>query len=176
MTRIEVVHETGLRFRADIQGHPLVFDQPIDQGGDDLGPTPTDVFVASLAGCVAYYAVRFLERHGQPTEGLRVGAEFAMAAHPARVGSIELVLTVPNLPQALRAPLLAVAEHCTVHNSMRRAPDVQIQLGGVVAAQTAPADRDPTGGDERPVPGPRSVLAARPANRNDRGDFEEVTS
>jgi len=134
MSQIEVIREAGVRFDADIRGHRLVFDQPINNGGSDVGPTPTEVFVASLAGCVAYYATRFLERHGQQSDGLRVRAEFGMAAHPSRVGSIELVLTVPGLPETLRAPLLAVAEHCTVHNSMRLTPAVHIELDNVLAA------------------------------------------
>ena len=139
MTQIEVLREAGVRFDADIRGHRLVFDQPIAGGGSDLGPTPTEVFVASLAGCVAYYATRFLERHAQQSDGLRVRVEFGMTSHPSRVGSIELVLTVPNLPEALRAPLLAVAEHCTVHNSMRLTPEVHIAIGPVPPA-TAPAE------------------------------------
>jgi putative redox protein len=134
MSQIEVVREAGVRFNADIRGHRLVFDQPIDDEGSDLGPTPTEVFVASLAGCVAHYATRFLERHGQRSDGLRVRAEFTMAAHPSRVGSVELVLLVTGLPEALRAPLLAVVDHCTVHNSLRLAPAVHIELDNVPAA------------------------------------------
>lgn len=137
MAEIEVVHQSHVRFDADIRGHRLVFDQPIADGGDDLGPTPTEVFVASLAGCVGYYAARFLERHGQSRDGLRVRARFFMAAHPARVGSIELVLTVPKLPESLRAPLLAVAEHCTVHNSLRLAPAVNIEIADEPAGASA---------------------------------------
>lgn len=131
MTQIEVVREAGFHFHADIRGHRLPFDQPIDEGGKDLGPTPTEVFVASLAGCVAYYATSFLDRHGQSSAGLRVRARFTMSAHPSRVGSIELRVTVPDLPEALQAPLLAVAEHCTVHNSMRLTPDVRIELESI---------------------------------------------
>ena len=141
MTQIEVLREVGVRFDADIRGHRLVFDQPIADGGSDLGPTPTEVFVASLAGCVAYYATRFLERHGQQSDGLRVRAEFTMAAHPSRVESVELVLLVPDLPAALRAPLLAVVDHCTVHNSLRLAPAVHIELDNV---QAAVASAEPT--------------------------------
>jgi putative redox protein len=145
MTQIEVIREAGVRFDADIRGHRLVFDQPIADGGSDLGPTPTEVFVASLAGCVAYYATRFLERHGQRSDGLRVGAGFTMAAHPSRVESVELVLSVPDLPEGLRAPLLAVVDHCTVHNSLRLAPAVQIDLDNVLAA-VAPGEPTTPGG------------------------------
>jgi putative redox protein len=129
MPRIEVNRELGVRFRALVRGHAITFDQPIDVGGTDAGPTPTEVFVASLAGCVAYYVERFLDRHAIDGVGLRVIADFAMAEHPSRVGVVELRVIVPcGVPEKLRAPLLAVAEHCTVHNSIAAAPRVQIEL------------------------------------------------
>jgi putative redox protein len=139
MTQIDVIREAGVRFQTDIRGHRLVFDQPIEDGGGDLGPTPTEVFVASLAGCVAYYATRFLERHGQHSDALGVRALFTMAARPSRVESVDLLLSVPDLPATLRAPLLAVVDHCTVHNSLRLAPAVHIELDSAPAA-AAPAD------------------------------------
>jgi uncharacterized OsmC-like protein len=128
----------GLRFRADVGGHALTFDQPIDAGGTDAGPSPTDVFVASLAGCVAYYVERFLERHEVDAQGLRVVTDFEMAKHPSRVAEIKIAIVVPaGLPDVLRAPLLAVAEHCTVHNSIVAAPQVRIELEPARVAATA---------------------------------------
>ena len=54
----------------------MTVDQP-DTG--DTGPTPTDLFVASLASCVAHYAGRFFARHGIDPDGFGVDATFAMA-------------------------------------------------------------------------------------------------
>ena len=51
----------------------------VGDGGEDTGPTPTELFIASLAGCVAFYARRYLDRHDQPTEGLTVEAELAVS-------------------------------------------------------------------------------------------------
>ena len=129
MPRIEVLRESGVRFRADVGGHTLVFDQPAAAGGTDAGPSPTDVFVASLGACVAYYVERFLARHEVSAEGLRVVTDFEMGKHPSRVAAIQIAIVIPaGLPDELRAPLLAVAEHCTVHNSIVTAPDVRIEL------------------------------------------------
>lgn len=129
MSRIDVVHDIGVRFHADIRGHRVTFDQPVDAGGADAGPTPTEMFVASLGACVAYYAERFLERHDQATTGLAVRTTFAMGERPARVISIDVALvTPPRFRDDLRAPLQAVVEHCTVHNSLRLAPAVRIQI------------------------------------------------
>jgi uncharacterized OsmC-like protein len=128
--RISVVREEGVRFTADIRGHRVTYDQPVAAGGGDAGPTPTESFVASLAGCVAYYVERFLARHGVPADGLAVTADFSMAQHPSRVDVVDLNVVLANeLPSSLRAPLLAVAEHCTVHNSIVSAMDVRIDLG-----------------------------------------------
>jgi putative redox protein len=142
MARVEVSRESRVRFRARIGRHELVYDQPAAAGGTDTGPTPTDAFVASLAACVAYYATRFLARHGRSADGLRVGAEFVMAEHPSRVADIAIEISVADeLPGTLAEALRAVAEHCTVHNSITLAPDVRIRVaslpGGVIDHEAA---------------------------------------
>lgn len=56
-------HVVGDRFRVAIRGHEIEVDQPLDGGGTDEAPTPTELFVASLAACAAFFAGRFLRRH-----------------------------------------------------------------------------------------------------------------
>src|SRR5690242_10351173 len=125
--RIEITRHSGVRLHATVGGHEIVFDQPRSSGGTDAGPTPTDAFVASLAACVAYYAVRYLERHGHTAEGLRVSAEFEMAEHPSRVGRIAIEVRCPTaLSLAESTALRAVVEHCTVHNTIVAAPRIDI--------------------------------------------------
>jgi putative redox protein len=129
MTAIRVCHEWNDRFSIDIRGHQLFVDQPEGDGGDDTAPTPTELLVASLASCVAFYARRYLARHGLPEDGLAVWAEFTMSSRPARVGHIDVHLTLPDAISAeRRAALLAVASHCTVHNTLIEGPMVRIAL------------------------------------------------
>lgn len=131
---IRVTHTRGDRMAIRIRGHDLVSDQPIDAGGDDAGPTPTELFVASLAACVGFYAERFLRRHGSDA-GLSVTCDFAMSADgPSRVASVDLRIDVPgSLRVDLRDALLRAADHCTVHNSLRMPPTVRIGLRDSVA-------------------------------------------
>jgi uncharacterized OsmC-like protein len=128
--RLEVMHVERDAYTVDIRGHRLRVDQPLEAGGTDTAPTPTELFAASLAACVAFYAGRYLQRHGLPRAGLRVRAEFTMAAdRPARVSSLRLVIAPPpELPEQRRAGLLAVASHCTVHNTLQQPPEVGIEL------------------------------------------------
>lgn len=130
MTRIEVRHEEGDRYGIRIRGHDLLVDQPVDEGGADTGPTPTELFVAGLASCVAHYGGRYLRRHGLPTAGFSVRCDFSFAKdRPARVGSVEIAVTLPEaFPDERRAAFHAVVDHCTVHNSVREAPEVRIEL------------------------------------------------
>ncbi len=130
METIEVRHLHKDRFSVRIRGHVLMVDQPVADGGDDMGPTPTELFVAGLASCVGFYAERFLRRHGLPADDLRIGCEFDFATdRPARVSSVRLTVDVPAmLTPAQRIALDRVVDHCTVHNSIRQAPDVRIEL------------------------------------------------
>jgi putative redox protein len=132
MNKIEVSHLGADRFVACVRGHEIGMDQPVTEGGTDLGPSPTEIFVTGLVGCTAYYARRYLARHGLDGDGLRVTAEWDFAAdRPARVGSIHIVVIPPaGLPEERRDGLLATARHCTVHNTLRQPPDVDITLAG----------------------------------------------
>lgn len=128
---VRVAHLGGDRFDITIRGHVIRTDQPVGDGGEDTGPTPTELFVASLAGCVAFYARRYLKRHDLPTEGLAVEADFRMGSRPARVARIEVRLTIPDgVPAERREALLAVASHCTVHNSLTSVPEISVALAG----------------------------------------------
>ena len=129
MSSITVSHVAGDRFAIGIGEHTLMVDKPIKDGGEGTAPTPTELFVASLASCVAHYARRYLARHQLPTEGLTVTADYQMGTGPARVSAVQVVVTVsPDVPAARREALLAVASHCTVHNSLAQPPTVEVSL------------------------------------------------
>jgi len=114
-SRVAVRHVDGDVYAISARGHQVLVDQPVADGGQDAAVTPTELLVASLASCVAFYAGRYLLRHQLDRTGLAVTAEFTMAAdRPARVGAVRLRITVPGgVPPQRTAALLAVASHCT---------------------------------------------------------------
>jgi putative redox protein len=120
----------GECYEISVRGHRVRVDQPLDAGGDDLAPTPTELFVASLASCVATLAGSYLTRHGYDRAGLGVSVAYEMAADPPpRVAAVRLTLRVPpGLPETRRAGLLAVASRCTVHNSIEHPPVVELGI------------------------------------------------
>jgi uncharacterized OsmC-like protein len=129
MERISVDYRTRDRFRLRIRGHELVVDQPVAAGGDDMGPTPTELFVAGLAGCIGFYAERFLRRHRLATDGLAVECSFDMKDHPARVARVDIQVSLPEgFPEQRTEALRRVVDRCTVHNTLNRPPEILIDL------------------------------------------------
>ncbi len=135
MDELRVMHEEGDRFRILLGDHEVVVDQPVSAGGTDEGPTPTDLFVASIASCSAFYAGRFLRRHGVDPAGLEVVYRFSMGQRPSRVAAIDLEVRTPPLSDGLDERLRAVVEHCTVTNSLAEAPDIRLALGSIARAR-----------------------------------------
>ncbi|MFP5335793.1 MAG: OsmC family protein [Actinomycetes bacterium] len=129
----------GDRYAIDVRGHEVLVDQPSSAGGDDSAPTPTELFVAGLASCVAFYAGRFCDRHGVDRAGLRVDLAWELAAdRPARVGAIEVKVTPPAaLPDGRRAAFASVVRHCTVHNTLEHPPPVEVSVVEVAPALAA---------------------------------------
>jgi putative redox protein len=129
-SRVDVTYFGGESYAVATRGHTLLTDQPQAAGGADAAMTPTELFVASLSSCVAFYAGRYLARHGLNRNGLHVSTAFTTATdRPARVDKVKLTIRVPgDIPPSREAALLAVASHCTVHNTLRQPPDVAIEL------------------------------------------------
>jgi uncharacterized OsmC-like protein len=126
---MRVRHLGDDRFAIDVRGHTLTVDQPLPDGGQDTAPTPTELFVAGLASCVAHYARRFLARHDIDSTGLEVACEYAVGGRPARVNDLTIRITPPAaLPAERRDAFLAVASHCTLHNTLADPPTADITL------------------------------------------------
>ena len=127
--QMDVRYLSGESYEVSVRGHRVLVDQPAEAGGLDTAPTPTELFVASLATCVAFYAGRYLTRHGYGRDGLAVSADFDMASdRPARVSGVRLTVRAPAELPADRPALHAVVSHCTVHNSLTSPPSVAIEL------------------------------------------------
>lgn len=107
--------------------HTLLVDQPVADGGEDAGPTPVELFVASLATCVGHYAKRAL---GRDADGATVHAAWTMSPTPPwRVADVVLDVDLPaKTTPARRAAVLRAVSHCTVHNSIVDPPHIRIEV------------------------------------------------
>ena len=127
--KLSVSYHGGTRHDIVSGTHRVVTDQPVEDGGQDMGLSPVELFVGSVASCVSYFVGRFCARHGIPADGLSVEAEWAMAEQPHRVGRIDLSIHLPHsTTREMKERLLKVAHGCTVHQSLLFPPTVGVTL------------------------------------------------
>jgi putative redox protein len=96
MARITVKHRYGQAFDIDIRGIRLLSDEPVVLGGEDEGPTPTELMVAGLAACAAEEGLRRLSQEGLPYQPFEIEADFAWDAGSERVASVRLAVVLPS--------------------------------------------------------------------------------
>ncbi|MDE3111394.1 MAG: OsmC family protein [Chloroflexota bacterium] len=131
---ITVQHEAKDRFRIDIRGHELFVDQP-PPASDDTAATPTELFVASLASCAAFFGRRFLARHGLADAALTVSCDWDWAPDHSRVDRVSMRIEVPEpLTPELEAGLLRAVDRCTVKATIEARLEI---VRGVAVTQRA---------------------------------------
>ncbi len=93
--------------------HDLVADEPVELGGDDLGPGPTEMLLASLAACTNMTLRMYARRKEYPLDDVRVhlvGEVGADGLTIRRVIELEGALTDEQ-----REAILRIADKCPVH-------------------------------------------------------------
>jgi len=98
----------------------LVADEPVADGGTDLGPSPTELLCAALAACTAMTVGLYARRKGWPLEDTIVHVDRVAASGepgaPIPKDEIHRKITfVGPLDDEQRKRLADIAEKCPVH-------------------------------------------------------------
>jgi putative redox protein len=138
MSQVVVRSRGGLTQEVEAGRHRLVGDEPIDAGGEDLGPTPYDFLLAALGTCTSMTLTLYARRKGWPLTGVevrlvhdRIYAEDC-ASCETKTGKIdridrEIVLQGP-LDEEQRRRLLEIADKCPVHKTLTSEIHIQSRL------------------------------------------------
>ena len=121
----------GTRHRVKIRDHSFAVDASVAAGGKDEGPSPHDLYDASLASCKALTVLLYARRKGMPLEDIEVQVERDDSQE--RQGTYKLKTSlrlVGALDDAQRAELLRVAGKCPVHRLMT---EVKTEIETVLA-------------------------------------------
>jgi uncharacterized OsmC-like protein len=106
----------------------LVVDEPGSSGGTDTGPQPTDLLLASVSSCFALAMAFAAKKRGIDLGGLDV--EAVGTYDGPRFTRITVSIT-SDTPRPSLEELLPHAERvCYVTNTLRRSPELIIQLSG----------------------------------------------
>src|SRR5262245_17706305 len=104
----------GVASTTRINGHDLIWDQPTELGGNDLGPSPLDTLVACVGACAHYYAAAYLRARHYATDGLFVDVNWKKSIdRPLRILEISVEVTLPSeVPYAHAAAAGRAIAHC----------------------------------------------------------------
>ena len=136
MATITVESRAGHRFATTIHttDHTFTADEPVAQGGDDLGPSPYELLLAALGSCTAMTLELYARRKGWPLEEVTIRLVFDRVHEPdceaceqptSRIDRItrEITLSGP-LDASQRQRLLEIAAKCPVHRTMMGTPSI----------------------------------------------------
>ncbi len=116
--RATATRQNGFRHTVKVRDHQLTVDEPVDQGGEDSGPSPQELLAASLATCTAITVEMYAKRKGWDTGDLEVECDYQPAERgcPTR---FSIVLRLPDtLTDEQAAKLRIVAAKCPIHRTL----------------------------------------------------------
>jgi putative redox protein len=121
---IQVVRDRAQKMKhvVHVRQHTLAVDEPDSNGGEDLGPTPHEVYDSALGACKALTLVWYARRKQIPLEDVDVSVERDDSEERAGVYRLRVTLTLGGpLSDAQRQELLKVADKCPLHKLMTQA-------------------------------------------------------
>jgi len=89
---INLSWKRGLSFETELNGHKLVIDADLSNGGQDLGPRPKALMLVALAGCTGMDVVSMLEKMRVEVADLNIRVEGDVTEeHPKHFTSMHII-------------------------------------------------------------------------------------
>jgi putative redox protein len=124
---MEISFPGGVLVEAQHEGFKVLTDQPVKDGGTNTAPSPSDLFLASLGTCAGYYALRFCQERGLPTDGLSLTLSTESDEARRRLSKIRIEIRLPvGFPEKYRAAILRATDQCSVKRHVVEAPAFEV--------------------------------------------------
>ena len=125
---MEVRFPGGVAVEAIHAGMTIRPDQPVAAGGAGSAPSPFDLFLASVATCAGFYALRFCQERGLPTEGLGVTMDWERSPETKLISKIRISLKLPEgFPEKYRSAILRATDQCAVKKHLVAPPAIEVE-------------------------------------------------
>lgn len=106
--------------------HSLVADEPVALGGQDAGPAPYDLLLASLGACTAITLRMYAARKGWPLDEARVELKHHKDGDRSKI--VRVLHLTGDLDPDQRARLADIAERTPVTLTLRAGADIATTL------------------------------------------------
>jgi ribosomal protein S12 methylthiotransferase accessory factor len=114
---------------AQVGEHSIVTDQPVFAGGDNEGPSPFSLFLASLGTCAGIYIKSFCDQRGIPTENIKIIQKHNFNPSTQMIEQIDLTVELPNtFPQKYKDAVIKAADGCAVKKHLHNPPLINVKV------------------------------------------------
>jgi uncharacterized OsmC-like protein len=131
MPTITTRYMGDMLFESQMGNHRLITDVPAAMGGSDRGPTPPQVFIASLGSCIGAFVASYCKHTEIDMQDMAIEVTFDKADNPTRLTNISVTINIPNGNGACaqrEEVLRRVAEHCPIHETITTFEGIQIKF------------------------------------------------
>ncbi|WDF70638.1 OsmC family protein [Sphingobacterium oryzagri] len=122
MSRDIRVHMGRDRYKTviEVAEHQLLADEPTDVGGTDLGPSPTEYLLSSVATCKAMTLRMYADRKSWDLESVEITMSMSQQRTDLQKTTFMHchIRLSGQLDDAQRQRLLTIAEKCPVHQML----------------------------------------------------------
>ena len=122
------VTNNGNQYTSDvsINQHDLLVDEPVEKGGEDLGPAPGDYLCAALASCKAITLRMYTQRKGWKIEQIKVKVDLVKNTQSGPVSDTFVceLSFVGNLDEEQIKRLEVIASSCPLHKLLSRPNEI----------------------------------------------------
>ena len=108
-----------MRHMVHVRQHAFAVDEPLANGGEDLGVTAHELYDRALCACKAMTVLWYAQRKQIPLDDIKVTVERDDSEERQGTYRLRVMLDlIGELSDAQRQQLLAVAEKCPLHRLM----------------------------------------------------------
>lgn len=117
---VSTAFKKNMSFAAAINGHEVIMDTTADNGGDDSGPSPKKLMLASLAGCTGIDIVSILNKMKVAYSDFSIGVNAVLTnEHPKFYNYVKITykikLAEEDKPKMIKAVNLSTETYCGVY-------------------------------------------------------------
>lgn len=126
---VNVVFQGGKKVDGEINGFTVHTDQPEKDGGEGSAPTPSQLFLVSLATCAGLYAQGFCKSRELSTEGLGVSMSCEFDEKVKRYTKMQYDVTLPkDFPEKYQKSILRAINMCFVKKHLEHPPEFSSRI------------------------------------------------
>ena len=129
MSLISITRMSGQEFAIQIRGHKVTSDMSEGDGGQDQGPSPSELLVGALGACIAMMVQLYCDQHGYGDGVVSASVAYELADGPKLVGAITIDLEIPcDVPEDRMDAIRRIAKARPVHGTFDVPPIVDVEI------------------------------------------------